>query len=149
MSDFDEVIERLGRARSYWLVSAGPEGPHAAPVWGAVHEAALHHFSDRTSVKARQVAQDPRVVVHLESAEEVLIVEGRLVDLGHPLSHPEVLGAFEAKYDGPGEADYLPGPTSPYDVLYRLEPTRVMSWDLADFDGSQRRWGRPGAPLEG
>jgi len=41
-------------------------------------------FSERRTAKARHVATNPRVVVHLESAEDVVIVNGSLDDLGLP-----------------------------------------------------------------
>ena len=121
------------------------------PVWGAVVNGWWHHYSDRHSLKARQIALDPRVVVHLESGERVLIVEGRLHDLGHPLDHPGVMAALAAKYDRPGEADELPAPGSSYDALYRLEPSRALTWDLAgDATVSRVTWpgGDPSGPRE-
>jgi nitroimidazol reductase NimA-like FMN-containing flavoprotein (pyridoxamine 5'-phosphate oxidase superfamily) len=135
-----EVLEALAPAKVYWVATAGPEGPHAAPVWGAISEGALVLFTDRRSRKARNAAGDPRAVIHLESGEEVLIVHGRLVDLGNPLAHPRAMEALSLKYHEPGEADYLPGVDSPYDLLWRLEPTRALAWSLEEFDGSQRRW---------
>lgn len=141
--DWDEVLERLGRARAYWLATTSPaRGPHVAPVWGVVHQDALHVYTARSTVKARNVAADPRVAVHLEDASNVTIVYGTLEDLGNPRDNGGALAALDAKYDRPGEADYLPSaPGSGYDVLYRLHPERALAWDLDDFDESQRRWG--------
>ena len=39
-------------------------GPHAAPVWGVVINHVLYLYSERRTVKARNLAADPRVVVH-------------------------------------------------------------------------------------
>jgi hypothetical protein len=73
-----EVAGRLAAARSYWLGSTTPSGaPHAAPVWGAVTGETLYLYSERSTVKARNLAADPRVVIHLESAEDVLIARHR------------------------------------------------------------------------
>ena len=69
-----EVAGRLASARTYWLVTTMPSGaPHAAPVWGAVTDGALHLYTERRTVKARNIAVSPRVLVHLESGEDVLI----------------------------------------------------------------------------
>lgn len=82
-----EVAARLSAARSYWLGSTGPSGaPHAAPVWGVVTGETLHLYSERSTVKARNIAANPRVVVHLESAEDVLIVHGLAEDLRTPVA---------------------------------------------------------------
>ena len=69
-----EVARRLAGARTYWLGTTMPSGaPHAAPVWGAVAGETLYLYSERSTVKARNLAADPRAVVHLESGEDVLI----------------------------------------------------------------------------
>ena len=73
-----EVAGRLAAARTYWLGSTTASGaPHAAPVWGVVTGETLYLYSERSTVKARNLAADPRVVVHLESGEDVLIMPDR------------------------------------------------------------------------
>lgn len=124
-----------------WLSTTGADGaPHAAPVWTAVADGTAHVFTSRGTRKARNIAGDPRVVVHLPDAEDVLIVEGRLRDLGGPGDAPSAVAAFAAKYVDPDDRAYLPGEDPSVDVLYALEPERALAWRLADFDGSQQRW---------
>ena len=78
-----EVAGRLAAARTYWLGSTTASGaPHAAPVWGVVSGETLHLYSERSTVKAHNLAADPRVIVHLESGEDVLIVRGVAVVWG-------------------------------------------------------------------
>ena len=70
-----QVAACLAAARNYWLCTTTPAGaPHAAPVWGVVTGGTLYLYSERRTVKARNLAADPRVVVHLESGEDVVIV---------------------------------------------------------------------------
>jgi nitroimidazol reductase NimA-like FMN-containing flavoprotein (pyridoxamine 5'-phosphate oxidase superfamily) len=136
-----EVAERLAPARSYWLGTSDPDGaPHAVPVWGAVVDEDLYFFSERRTAKARYIAANPQVVVHLESAEDVVIVYGRLEDVGVPQQHPDVLRALEAKYSSPEDAQYLPKADPDFDVLWLFRPQRAMLWRLDDFDTSQARW---------
>ncbi len=138
---WEEVAAHLAPARCYWLSTVDASGaPHAVPVWGVVAAGAVHLYTSRGSAKARHVAADPRVALHLESAEDVVIVDGRLEDLGHPSEHPGVLRALEEKYSQPDDAAYLPSGDPSYDVLYRLVPGRARLWSLADFEDSQRRW---------
>src|SRR6185312_13024686 len=67
-----EVADKLAGARTYWMGSTTASGaPHAAPVWGVVTGETLYLYSERSTVKARNLAGDPRVVVHLESGEDV------------------------------------------------------------------------------
>jgi hypothetical protein len=104
-----QVAPRLAAARSYWLCTTTPAGaPHAAPVWGVVTGGTLYLYSERRTVKARNLAADPRVVVHLESGEDVVIVRGTAQDLGAPADVPEVVAALSAKYTGEGDRQYLP-----------------------------------------
>ncbi|HYH12591.1 MAG TPA: pyridoxamine 5'-phosphate oxidase family protein, partial [Thermomicrobiales bacterium] len=76
------VEERLQAARSYWLATTYPDGrPHVAPVWGLWLDGALWFDGLPTTRWARNLAQNPSLCVHLESAEEVVILEGMVEDL--------------------------------------------------------------------
>ena len=136
-----EVAGRLTAARNYWLNTSTPSGgPHAAPVWGAVVGQTLYLYSERSTVKARNLAADPRVVIHLESGEDVLIVRGTVEDVGEPAAVPFVVAALAAKYTRPGDAQYLPSSDPDFDVVYAMRPRSALAWRLDDYAGSQRRW---------
>jgi PPOX class probable F420-dependent enzyme len=138
---WDEIAQRLGPPRSYWLGTTGADGaPHVAPVWGAVVSGVLYLYSERRTVKARNVARDPRVVVHLGDGEDVVIVHGRLDDLGRPQARTDVVEALSAKYHRPGDAQYLPSADPEFDVLWALRPRKALLWRLDDYDHSQLRW---------
>ena len=138
---WSEVAARLAAARSYWLCTAMPSGaPHAAPVWGVVMNGTLYLYSERRTVKARNLAADPRVVVHLESADDVVIVRGAAEDLGTPAQVPAVVAALSAKYTSHEDRQYLPDADPDFDVIYAIRPQSAMMWRLPDYEGSQRRW---------
>src|ERR1700687_3173233 len=85
--------------------------PRPAPrTWrrsgGAVTGETLYLYSERSTVKARNLAADPRVVIHLESAEDVLIVRGVAEDLGTPAMVSSVVAALAAKYTKPEHLSY-------------------------------------------
>jgi hypothetical protein len=142
---WSEVAARLAPWRSYWLATTTPSGaPHAAPVWGAVLDDVFYIFSERSTVKARNIAAEPRVIVHLESGEEVLIVRGVADDVGGPADLPRVLAAFAAKYTGRDDRQYLPGVDQAVDVIYAVRPRTAMMWQLADYEESQQRWSAAG-----
>jgi hypothetical protein len=139
-----EIALRLAAPRLYWLHTTTSSGaPHAAPVWGAVVDERWYGYTTRRTAKARNLRQDPRVVIHLESGADVLIVSGALGDLGRPGGHPEVLAAFAAKYDQDWEQPFLPSRDPAFDVLYVLEPQRALLWTLPDSEASTRRWSAP------
>lgn len=138
---WSEVASRLADSRTYWLSTVTKRGaPHAAPVWGVVVDDVLYLYTERHSVKAHNLANDPRVVLHLESGEDVVIVHGEVADLGKPQEHPEVMAALDAKYPRPEDAQYLPSADDAFDALYAVRPHRALLWQLADWDGSQQRW---------
>ena len=95
---------------------------------------------ERSTVKARNIAADPRVVVHLESGDDVVIVRGVAEDLGTPAQVPPVVAALAAKYTRPEDQQYLPSADPDFDVVYAIRPQSAMMWRLADYAASQRRW---------
>jgi hypothetical protein len=136
-----EVAGRLAAARNYWLCTTTATGaPHAAPVWGVVISRRLYLYSERSTVKARNIAVDPRVVVHLESAEDVVAGRGTAADLGTPAEVPHVVTALSAKYSGEDDRQYLPAADPDFDVVYVIQPQSAMVWRLSDYAASQRRW---------
>ena len=136
-----EVSGRLSEARTYWLGTTTPSGaPHAAPVWGVVTGQTLYLYSERSTVKARNLAIDPRVVIHLESGEDVLIVHGAAEDLGTPAEVPSVVAALAEKYTRPEDRQYLPDADPAFDVVYAVRPRSAIAWRLDDYADSQRRW---------
>ena len=82
----------------------------------------------------RQLAQDPRVTVHLGSGTDVVIVEGTVVE-----RTAEAVDDYEAKYDW----SYDVGEYGPLTVV---APATVLAWRSAGWagrDGFQQtgRWG--------
>jgi len=138
-----EIAARLAAARNYWLCNTMPSGaPHAAPVWGVVTGQSLYLYSERRTVKARNLAADSRLLVHLESGEDVLIVRGTAEDLGTPAQVPDVVAALAAKYTGEDDRQYLPDADPDFDVVYAIRAQSAIMWRLADYEASQRRWTR-------
>ena len=134
--------ERLLAARNYWVATAGP---HASPVWGLWQDGTLLFSCGRDSRKARALAQDARLVVHLESGDDVVIVEG--------VAEPETatvgdVEAYEQKYA------YRPNRAKGGTASSRTEPwpgakptireAQRASTSDASFSASDRRshvWG--------
>jgi len=145
--EWRQVAARLGAAHYYWVHTTRPDGaPDASPVWGVVYHDTFYMYTFRSSAKARNLASDARLVVHLESGSEVTIVHGVAVDMGPPAEHPNIVKAFESKYSRPEEVPLLPSSDPVFDVLYSIEPHRALVWALPDSEASTRRWtaARPG-----
>jgi hypothetical protein len=55
--------QRLVASRNYWVATSWPDGrPHAMPVWGLWDNGAFWFSSSRRSRKARNLANDPRLL---------------------------------------------------------------------------------------
>jgi hypothetical protein len=130
------VVEEMTRSRNYWVASTRPDGrPHAVPVWGVWADDALFFGTNPESVKGRNLAADPRLVVHLESGDEVVILEGEVsVEPLAPDLHSRVRAAYAAKYDM--DPDSLP----PADGWYTLRPAKVLAWHEQDFPRTATRF---------
>ena len=141
MLTWPEVAGALAPSRNYWLGTTSRDGsPHAAPVWGAVVDEVLYFFTERGSVKARNLAADPRLVLHLESGDDVVIVRGTAEQLGRPGDLPAIVAAFAGKYTEPDDLQYIPAETDVLNEIYAVRPRSAMVWLLDDYDSSQRRW---------
>jgi pyridoxine/pyridoxamine 5'-phosphate oxidase len=128
MLDWGWAEERLSASRNYWIVTTGSDGePSAAPVWGVWVDGAVHFGTNPRSRKGQNLARDPRVVIHLESGDEVVILHGR-VEVAEV--EDSVLDAYEAKYE------YRP----PSKSLFRLRPTRALAWLETDFPETATRF---------
>lgn len=129
------VTERLGAARNYWVASTRPDGrPHCSPVWGIWLDGAIWFSTARATRKARNLTAKPETVVHLESGDEAVIVEGRIEEIADHSSLERVAEPYAAKYG------MRPPLEAPGNVLYALRPRRVLAWRESDFPKSATRW---------
>jgi hypothetical protein len=126
--------ERLAAARNYWVSTASPDGgPSAMPVWGLWLDGAVVFGTSPRSRKARNLARDPRAVVHLESGDEVVILEGEVAPPAAELAG-RVPDAYEQKYDHRPEVG---------DGWFALRPGRAFAWRERDYPQSATRFDFP------
>lgn len=120
--------ERLVRSRSYWIATTRPDGrPHVMPVWGVWLDGAVVFGTDRGSRKARNLAANPAVVVHLESGDEAVIVEGVAEEVIDAAELQAADAAYKAKYNesllsAPGDV-----------IIYQVRPRVAFAWQESDF----------------
>jgi general stress protein 26 len=138
---WNRVSEWLTAARHYWVCTTRPDGrPHAKPVWGVWLEDRLLFSTHPKTITARNLKAQSALVVHLESGDQVVIVEGKAERLdARPLL--ERFGeAYEAKYDWPLSRDDL-DPGNPDAAFYAVRPRVVLSWGTATEIGETiTRW---------
>jgi hypothetical protein len=126
--------KRLAQSRNYWICTARPDGrPHSIPVWGFWIDNALFFGTARSSRKARNLAHNSAVSVHLESGDDVVILEGIAVEVRDPAILNKIDQASRTKYKMPltmlGES-----------VFYRIRPGVVLAWTEKDFPKTATRW---------
>ena len=128
------VNRSLTEAHNYWVGTCRPDGrPHAMPVWGVWIESKFFFATDRKSRKSRNLERNPAVVIHLESGDNVVILEG--VASHAPAGRLAAMDdAYLAKYgmrvcDQPGDH-----------VYYEISPTVVFAWQEKSFPSTATRW---------
>jgi hypothetical protein len=125
------ATERLLAGRNFWVATTRPDGrPHAMPVWGVWLDGAAYFGASPESRKARNLARDPRVIVHLESGDEVVVLEGEAerVELDERIAE-----AFQQKYDWRPE---LPGGEG----WFRVSPSIAYAWLERDYPNTATRF---------
>jgi nitroimidazol reductase NimA-like FMN-containing flavoprotein (pyridoxamine 5'-phosphate oxidase superfamily) len=137
--EWEWVVEQLERAKNYWISTARPDGkPHAVPVWAAWLDGTLYFDGHPQTRWGRNLQHNPSAVIHLESGNEVVILEGKVQDIAH-LDHAiaEKVGEqFKAKYG------YMPNTKEWEDRgLYAMRPQVVHAW--TEFPRTMTRWQFP------
>jgi PPOX class probable F420-dependent enzyme len=131
MLDWDWAEERLVAARNYWIGTTRADGrPHAAPVWGVWLDGALLFGTSPESVKGRNIARDPRVVAHLESGDEVVILEGAITMLDDPDRLRELERVYSEKYAFDAK----------FPAAFQLKPDYALAWTESDYPRTATRF---------
>ncbi len=126
------AVERLEAARSYWIASASPTGkPHAMPVAGLWLDGAFVFGTSAESRKARDIASNPRVAVHLGSGDEVMVVEGGVDVITLDV---RIADAYGVKYD------HRPEPGAGSGLWCRVEPRVAYAWLESDYPRTATRF---------
>jgi nitroimidazol reductase NimA-like FMN-containing flavoprotein (pyridoxamine 5'-phosphate oxidase superfamily) len=129
MVPWSHVEQRLAAARNYWICSVRPNGkPHVIPVWAVWVDGYIYFDGSPETRHARNIAHNPNIAVHLESGDEVLIVEGtvEMLKTVAPEFGKRLAQTYSAKYAADG---YSPQPNQ-WDEggLFQVRPQMVLAW---------------------
>ena len=117
------VDERMKTSRNYWITTSSDGFPSSRPVWGIWNEARLLFSSG--SLISKNIIANSMEQVNLESADELVIVEG----LATPMARNDLtlwIEQYKHKY-------HWDMPESIEDV-YEVKPVRVLAW-ICDSSG--------------
>jgi len=132
--------ERLDRAIVYWLATTGSDGaPHLNPIWGAwVHD--RWYVEGGPTRWKRNLRENPRMAIHVEFGDEVVIVEGtaREVDVAHEPETDAILAGY-AKYKAASNYEADPANWSA-GGLWELRPSRAFAWSAFPRDATRFRF---------
>jgi hypothetical protein len=107
---WSHVERRLNEARNYWLCTVRPDGrPHVIPKWAVWVEGRIYFDGSPGTRHARNIAANPHVSLHLESGDDVVIIEGVSREVGKPAPGlaAQIARAYADKYAALG---YAPEP---------------------------------------
>lgn len=130
----------LESARNYWLCTVRyDDKPHAMPVWGLWVGGHFLFSTDPTSRKGQNLAERPTAVMHLESGDDVVVVEGRVSRIGPDELPVTFADDYDAKYG------FRPEVSSDSESAgyYAMKPATVFVWDESDFPDTATRWRFP------
>ena len=94
-----ETAERLVNEKVIWMATVRPDGrPHLVPIWFVYYEESVFICMQEGSVKARNLAHNPRISLSLQDGMHPLIGEGVVAVLERP--YPDaVVALFQSKYE--------------------------------------------------
>ena len=141
MLSWEWVSGRMSESRNYWISTTRPDGrPHAAPAWGVWVDETLYFGTEPNSRKARNLAHNPNVAVHLESGDEAVILEGVAEELTapDPSLSAKIIDAYAAKYKDPETGDEFRPESAT--GMHAVRPHVVFAWLEHNFPRTATRW---------
>lgn len=120
---WDKVNEWMELSKSYWISTTRHDGkPHTRPIWGIWYENIFYFGGGQKTQNIKNLLRDTRITVHTESANNVVIIEGKAEQFDDEEIN-QILGKkYEARYDF-----FHPPP------FWRVTPEVVFAWTMDDF----------------
>lgn len=137
---WDIVRTTVSEAQNYWICSVRPDGrPHAVPVWGVWWRGCVVFSTVGFSVKAANLRANSNVNVHLESAQDVVTIDGQATDVTGETELIEIGALFDAKYAATTGAAYdLIASRAAGMTICAVRPEVVRSWGAGNMFSSSR-----------
>ena len=136
---WSHVTERLAVAKNYWVATVGPGAqPHCMPVWAVWWDPELVFSSSPKSRRARNLLANPRAVVHLESGDQVVVVEGDVREVAVRDELARFVETYNAKYAWDFTMEEILR-----HAVFAVRPTKAFAWldsQGEGFSGTATRW---------
>jgi len=114
--------------RAIWVSTTRSNGrPHAVPVWYLWDGQQIYFATSPASQKAKNLTNQPSIVVHAGDGDDVIILEGSVNVVTEPQERTQVNQAYMEKYVDPHSGAQATIPDK--DNLYRVNISRIMCWE--------------------
>lgn len=138
MLPWSVVADQLMAARNYWLATTRPDGrPHVMPIWALWMDGTIAFGTDPSSVKGRNLAVRADAVVHLESGDDVVVVEGVVESVDDPATVARFVAEYAVKYGITLDLVAMGA------GVQALRPRVVLAWREQAFPASAVRFAFP------
>jgi nitroimidazol reductase NimA-like FMN-containing flavoprotein (pyridoxamine 5'-phosphate oxidase superfamily) len=128
---WSNVDRRLRSMREIWVVTASPRGrPDASPVWFWWDGSAIYFTCASVARKARNVANEPEVVLLNGDGTDPIIVKGRAERVTNSGELERLDHAYADKYVDPATGQRATIFVAD-DHAYRVRPRLVSAWSYA------------------
>ena len=136
---WNKVDLPLKAMRSIWISTTRPDGrPHAVPVWFIWNGTSIYFITRRDMQKAKNLANQPWIVVHAGDGDDVIILEGPVEIVTNQEELDRVDANYRDKYVDPhsGARDTIFQENCD---LYRVNVKHVMTWEYGTI-GTRTDW---------
>lgn len=133
--DWSWIAAQLTDSKNYWLCSVRPDGrPHVVPRWAVYIDGKIYYDGSPETRHAQNIKSNPNISVHLESGDQVVILEGTSEPAGKPTPEldTQLVEAYRKKY---AQLGYSPAPHQ-WDQggLYVFTHRQCIAWTLFTQD---------------
>jgi hypothetical protein len=127
---WSNVDRRLASMREIWIATASPRGrPDAVPVWFWWDGSVAYFTCKAGTVKPRNIAHQPNVVLHNGDGTDPIILKGRAEVVTAAAELERVAAAYREKYVDPGSG--AQAAITDEDEVYRVTPRLVSAWSYS------------------
>ncbi len=127
----------MTEAMHYWVSTVTPDGrPAATPVDGVWRDDRLYFGGSPHTIRHRNLSANPSACIHLESASDVVILHGRVLEL-RGMNHELAVRLSKASIEKYGYG-FKPEEYEKTSGIFEFRPRRALGWK--QFPKDVTRW---------
>lgn len=141
LRSWQPIDSRLRDERVFWVATSGPGGhPRVRPVDGLWIDGVLYVGGSPATRWVRDLLENPRVAVHVDGLDDVVILEGEAEHLEHGVDRAlaeRLASESNRKFPeyGAKPDDYIGKPAG-----FAIRPTKAVAWQSFPHDVTRFRF---------